>query len=217
MLPTEFTATSAPPAQHADTSRRRAPGTQRPTTERTGTRHEGAGDEPAQHHRTRPQRPPDTSALRATPETAGHPTKGFPHPLAVSAARRCCAARRHQPATCTRNQACDNTEQRIPARARRRRAGPATGHKATAATTHVGAPRHTRDGWAPHQRVSAPPWPSRRHAAAAQHADTSRRRASRTPSATTQDRGSRREPAGDEPAQQQGPCHRRCEPVPMAP
>ncbi len=37
--------------------------------------------------------------------------------------------------------------------------------------------RRSRDGWAPHRRVSAPPWPSRLDAAAAHHADTSRRRA----------------------------------------
>ncbi len=59
----------------------------------------------------------------AAPETATYPGGSLRHPCAVSARRCCCAARRHQPATCVPDRPCDSDSRRVPARGRRRRAG----------------------------------------------------------------------------------------------
>ncbi len=124
--------------------------------------------------------------------------------MAVSAGRCCCAARRHRPATCAPARACDEAEPGDPGAWEpetsrpsniAHRPGPqwpGTGRRSPLLPRRLGTP----------PKGFGTPEPSRLVAAAAQHADTGRRRASRLERATTTNGGSRRVGAGDEPVQQ---------------
>ncbi len=149
--------------------------------------------------------PAHVGALAAS-ETAGHPDQSVSVPPWPS--RRVAAAAQHADTSRRRadgTERATTAEQGIPARGRRRRAGSSRSRGTAQGSGGLAArrrsappPRRLRTP----SRVSVPPWPSRLVAAAAQHADTSRRRASWTRSETPPSRGSRREGAGDEPAQE---------------
>ena len=95
-----------------------------PTARRPGTRgsrREPAGDDPARKNRA--GQTTERTRRRSAPHPRRRPNDHTATRGAVSARRRCCAARRHQPATYRPNRPRDDTGPRIPARARRRRAG----------------------------------------------------------------------------------------------
>ncbi len=140
------------------------------------------------------------------PRRLGTPAKGFRAPVAVSAPA---AAAQHAD-TSRRRASRTRSPTRPRDRSRREHAGdePARQRRAYPAQTHEGTRRRSAPlprrlgtpakGFRAPVAVSAP-------AAAAQHADTSRRRASRTRSPTRPRDRSRREHAGDEPARQLSP------------